>query len=357
MRREDNNSSTTILDERSTHIFRQIVECYLETGSPVGSRNISRHLPITLSPASVRNVMSDLEDLGLIESPHTSAGRMPTDSGLRMFVDGLLEVGHLPSNEEEKIRRQIGENLSNQPIEDVLTRASDMLSGLSSCAGVVLADQQISTIRQIEFVQLEPGRALVVMVGEDGTVENRIMDVPQGLERSDLEKATNYLNATIAGKNLRQAISLIESEIKQRSKELTKLSNILIEKGIALWSGDLAGQKNLIVRGRAKLLEQGNLEEQASLERIQQLFDDMENKNDLIKLLSNTEKADGMKIFIGSENQLFSLSGSSMIIAPFQDHSSKIVGVLGIIGPTRLNYARIIPMVDYTAKLMNKLLP
>ncbi len=357
MIKHSHNNPAAILDERSTHIFRTIVDSYLETGIPVGSRNISRDLPIKLSPASVRNVMSDLEDLGLIVAPHTSAGRMPTDLGLRMFVDGLLEVGQLPSQEEEQIRRQIGKDIGNQPVEDVLERASDMLSGLSSCAGVVLADKQISTIRQIEFVQLEPGRALVVMVGEDGTVENRIMDVPPGLTRSDLEKATNYLNATIAGKNLRQAIAVIEDEIEQRNRELNSLSNTLIEKGIALWSGDLDGQKSLIVRGRANLLGKDSLEETESLEKIQRLFADMESKNDLIQLLGNTEKAEGMRIFIGSENQLFSLSGSSMIIAPFQDQSSKVVGVLGIIGPTRLNYAKIIPMVDYTAKLMGKLLP
>ncbi len=345
------------LDERSTHIFRKIVDSYLETGAPVGSRNISRDLPIKLSPASVRNVMSDLEELGLISAPHTSAGRMPTDQGLRMFVDGLLEVGTLPKQDEERIRREINADRNHQPVEDVLTRASDMLSGLSSCAGVVLADQQISTIRQIEFVQLEPGRALVVMVGEDGNVENRIMDVPAGLTRSDLQKATNYLNATIAGKSLRQSIEVIQSEIEQRTTELNSLSNTLIEKGIALWSGDLDGQKSLIVRGRANLLDNSNLEEAESLVKIQKLFDDMEDKNDLIKLLGNTEKAEGMRIFIGAENQLFSLSGSSMIIAPFEDHASKIVGVLGVIGPTRLNYAKIIPMVNYTAKLIGKVLP
>ena len=349
------NKGLEDLNDRSQHIFRQIVESFLETGDPVGSRNISRQLPVKLSPASVRNVMSDLEALGLIYAPHTSAGRIPTESGLRLFVDGLLEVGDLTKAERADISRQIDASARDQAVEDILTQASDMLSGLSHCAGVVLADQAISRIKHIEFVGLETGKALVVLVGDDGQVENRIVDVPRGLTPSALTQAGNYLNATVRGMTLKEAKAHIAKELAQSKQTLDKLTAKVVREGLAVWSGGEDGNKSLIVRGRSHLLNE--LEAEDELERIQKLFDDLEKKQDLIQLLGLAEQAEGVRIFIGSENQLFSLSGSSLIISPFKDSSQKIVGVLGVIGPTRLNYARIIPMVDYTAKLMARLLP
>lgn len=341
------------LSDRSRTILRQIVETYLTTGEPVGSRNLSRVLPMTLSPASIRNVMSDLEQLGLIAAPHTSAGRLPTQLGLRLFVDGLLEIGNLTSEERRKIEAQIVTK-RQQSIDDVLSEASEMISGLSHCAGVVLAEQQVACLKHIEFVPLEPGKALVVLVGEDQVVENRIIALPQGLPPSALVEAANYLNTHIRGFTIAEARARIEKELRSSRAELDDLTQKVIQAGLAEWSGAFDDRQSLIVRGQSNLLK--DVTAQDDLERIRQLFDDLEKKRDLVQLLGLSENADGVRIFIGSENKLFSLSGSSLIVAPFHDDKRKIVGVLGVIGPTRINYARIIPMVDYTAKLVSRLL-
>jgi len=341
------------LNERSRTIFRQIVESYLATGEPMGSRNLARQLPMTLSPASIRNVMSDLEQLGFIYAPHTSAGRLPTEAGLRLFVDALLEIGDLTEAERRQIEAQIGVK-REKSLEQVLTEAGEMISGLSHCAGLVLADKQVSTIRHIEFVQLEPGKALVVLVGDDQHVENRVISLPPGLTPSSLAEASNYLNARIRGLTLDEARARVEAELASAKAELDALTHKVIEAGLATWSGAQGEQKSLIVRGQANLLnEVDGLE---SLERIRQLFADLEAKRDLVQLLGLAERGQGVHIFIGSENKLFSLSGSSLVVAPFEDKQRKIVGVLGVIGPTRLNYARIIPMVDFTARLVGRLL-
>jgi heat-inducible transcriptional repressor len=316
------------LNERTREIFRHIVESYLATGEPVGSRNLSRYLPMTLSPASVRNVMSDLEHLGLIYAPHTSAGRLPTQTGLRLFVDGLLEVGNLTED--------------------------DMISGLSHCAGLVISEKRDGHLKHIEFVPLEPGKALVVLVGDDQSVENRVISIPRDLPPSALVEASNYLNAHIRGLSLAEARSNIERQLATAKAELDALTKKVIEAGLATWSGSADERKSLIVRGQGNLLK--DLTAIDDLERIRQLFDDLEAKRELVQLLGLAEKGDGVHIFIGSENQLFSLSGSSLIVSPFRDSSRKIVGVLGVIGPTRLNYARIIPMVDYTARLISRAL-
>jgi heat-inducible transcriptional repressor len=341
------------LNERSRAIFRQIVETYLATGEPVGSRNISRNLPMTLSPASVRNVMSDLEQLGLIFAPHTSAGRLPPHIGLRLFVDGLLELGNLTEVERKQIQSQIAFR-REKSIDQLLGEAGEMISGLSHCAGVVLAEKQVSRLKHIEFVPLEPGRALVVLVGEDQTVENRVISLPPGLPPSALVEAANYLNAHVRGLSIDEARSRIEQQIATARAELDTLTQKVIEAGLAEWSGALGDRQSLIVRGQSNLLK--DLTAIEELERIRQLFEDLETKSELIQLLGLADRAEGVRIFIGSENKLFSLSGSSLIVAPFQDKSRKIVGVLGVIGPTRLNYARIIPMVDYTARLVGRLL-
>lgn len=343
------------MDERSRAIFREIVESFLTTGEPVGSRNISRQLPMTLSPASVRNVMADLESSGLIFAPHTSAGRLPTQTGLRMFVDGLLQVGDLSEAERGQIQSRIGGSNHDRGVEDVLTEASDMLSGLARCAGVVLADKQSRRLKQIEFVALDRERALAVLVGEDGSVENRVLKLAGPLPASILSQAANYLNARIAGLTLAEARSRIETELGQKRAELDELTAHVVQQGLATWSGGEDGQKSLIVRGQSHLLE--DLTAIEDLERIRLLFDDLETKQELIELLGSAERAEGVRIFIGSENKLFSMSGSSLVVAPFRNSEKQIVGVLGVIGPTRLNYARIIPMVDYTATLVGRLLP
>lgn len=342
------------LNDRSLEIFKQIVDSYLETGEPVGSRNISRHLPMTLSPASVRNVMADLEEVGLISQPHTSAGRIPTELGLRLFVDGLLQVGDLTKSERSRIEKQIGGGFQNKPIEDMLSEAGELLSGLSQCAGIVLTEKQIKRLKQVEFVSLEPGKALVVLVSLDNNVENRIIDIPKNIGGTALRAASNYLSDRISGRTLEEAREIIEKELKTQTDELDARSAKLIKSGIAIWSGEDDGRKSLIVRGRSKLIEDINARDE--LERVRKLFDDLETKNELVDLLSASERGSGVRIFIGSENKLFSLSGSSVIAAPFKDSDRNIVGVMGIIGPTRLNYARIIPMVDYTAKLISRLI-
>jgi heat-inducible transcriptional repressor len=343
------------LNERSREVFKRIVESYLATGEPVGSRNLSRALPMTLSPASVRNVMSDLENLGLIYAPHTSAGRLPTQTGLRLFIDGLLEVGDISVEERSQIESRIAGGGRRRAIEDLLGEAGEMLSGLSRCAGVVLVEKQSKRLKQVEFVNLGERRALAVLVGDDGDVENRIIALPDGLPLSSLQEASNYINARIAGFTLAEARARIEKEIEERRAQLDELTASIVTEGLATWSGKSADRQSLIVCGRAHLLEDVRAVE--DLERVRLLFEDLDTKTDLIQLLGLAERAEGVRIFIGSENKLFSLSGSALIVSPFEDTEQKIVGVLGVIGPTRLNYARIIPMVDYTAKLLGRLVP
>lgn len=345
--------SLSELNDRSRAILREIVDSYLATGEPVGSRNLSRVLPMNLSPASIRNVMADLEDVGLIFAPHTSAGRLPTQTGLRLFVDGLLEVGDLSDDERRQIEAQLSIS-RDKSLDQVLNEAGEAISGLSHCAGVVLADKQVERIKHVEFVALSPGKALVVLVGENQSVENRVIDLPAGLPPSALTQAANYLNAHVAGLTITQAKERLEKERNAARAELDTLTQKVIRQGFAEWSGAFDDKKSLIVRGQSNLLK--DLSAVEDLERIRKLFDDLEAKNDLIQILGLAEEGDGVKIFIGSENKLFSLSGSSLIVAPFHDDNRKVVGVLGIIGPTRLNYARIIPMVDYTAKLVSRVL-
>ena len=347
-----NQLSLAQLNERSREIFRQIVESYLATGEPVGSRNLSRILPMALSPASVRNVMSDLEQLGLVYAPHISAGRLPTELGLRFFVDALMQIGDLSETDRKTIEAQVAGQ--SKSFEEVLTEASGLLSGLSRAAGVVLTAKSNQRLKHIEFVRLEPERALVVLVAEDGQVENRVLNIPAGLPTSALIEAANYLNARVRGRTLAEVKSEIERWLKEGQAELDELTQKIVAAGLASWSGGERDERKLIVRGQAHLLE--DLKALADLERVRLLFDDLETRREVIDLLGRAEQAEGVRIFIGSENNLFSLSGSSTIVAPYHDASGQIVGVLGVIGPTRLNYARIVPMVDYTAKMVSKLL-
>ncbi|MGA7165489.1 MAG: heat-inducible transcriptional repressor HrcA [Pseudolabrys sp.] len=346
--------SLAALNERSREIFRQIVESYLSTGEPVGSRNLSRLLPIALSPASVRNVMSDLEQLGLIYAPHTSAGRLPTELGLRFFVDALMQVGDLSEQDRRSIEAQVAGAGTSKSLEAVLTEASQMLSGLTRSAGVVLTAKTNVRLKHVEFVRLERERALAVMVAEDGQVENRVLNIPAGLPISSLTEAGNFLNARIRGKTLAELRGEIEKAVAEGQAELDQLTQKVIATGLASWSGGESDERQLIVRGHANLLE--DLHALEDLERVRSLFDALEAKRGVIDLLGRAERADGVRIFIGSENKLFSLSGSSTIIAPYRDSQGRIVGVIGVIGPTRLNYARVIPMVDYTARVVSRLL-
>jgi heat-inducible transcriptional repressor len=353
---EDGRRSAVLsLDRRSREVFRRIVESYLDSGEPVGSRNLARLLPMSLSPASVRNVMSDLEQLGLIYSPHTSAGRLPTEFGLRFFVDALLEIGDLSADERRQIESQVKATSPGRTVETVLAEASQALSGLSRAAGVVLASKADLRVKHVEFIRLEPGRALVVLVGEDGTVENRLIGLDPGTTPSSLIEGANYLNTHLRGRSLAEATAELKRRQETLQSELDALTKRVVEAGLAtLAATDDGRPETLIVRGRANLLE--DVKAVADIERIRLLFDDLETQRELIRLIASAEKGEGVRIFIGSENQLFSLSGSSLVVAPYRDSEQRVIGALGVIGPTRLNYARIVPMVDYTAKVVGKLL-
>jgi heat-inducible transcriptional repressor len=340
------------LNERSRDIFRQIVESYLATGEPVGSRNLSRLISTPLSPASVRNVMSDLEQLGLVYAPHISAGRLPTEFGLRFFVDALMEIGDLGEADRREIEAKVA--AAGTSLEAVLSQASGMLSGLTRAAGVVLTAKSNVRLKHIEFVRLEPERALVVLVSEEGQVENRIISVPAGLPASTLTEASNFLNSRVRGRTLAEAKFELEQALTAGKAELDQLTQKIVEAGLASWSGGENEERKLIVRGAAHLLD--DLKAVEDLERVRLLFDDLETKRGVVDLLGRAERAEGARIFIGSENKLFSLSGSSTIAAPYHDGAGRIVGVIGVIGPTRLNYARVIPMVDYTARIVSKII-
>ncbi len=343
------------LDDRSQDIFRRIVESYLEAGEPLGSRSLSKLLPNSLSPASVRNVMSDLESLGLVYSPHVSAGRLPTEQGLRFFVDAFMDTGEPTQDERQLIEKQLHSEMPDKAPEALLTGASSMLSQISQGAGLVLTAKRQEAMKHIEFVQLEESKALAIIVWESGDVENRVVELPPGIMASQLAEAANFLNHNVRGQTLSEAKHKIDQRRSQIRQELDSLSADLVERGLAIWAGDNSAMPSqLIVRGRSNLLE--NLDDAADVERVKLLLDDLERKEEIVHLLDMAESGSGVRIFIGSENRLFSLSGSSLIVAPYRDSNRQVVGALGVIGPTRLNYARIVPVVDYTAQLISKMI-
>lgn len=339
--------SVSQLSERARGIFREIVDSYLTTGSPVGSRTLSRHAGLQLSPASIRNVMQDLEELGLLESRHTSAGRLPTDQGLRLFVDGMMQAAEPSAAEAAAIEAEAGR--SGASLEDVLGRTTSVLSGLAQCAAVVASPKGEPVLRQLNLVPLGPGRALAVLVGADGGIENRIIALPEGLPPQALEQAQNYVNARLAGLTLAQAVARLQTEMATDRAELDRLTASLVADGLAAWSSDGAGPV-LIVRGQAHLLND------ADLERARALLEELEEKAELARLLDRAREAEALRIFIGAESRLFALSGSSVIAAPYRGADGRVIGVVGVIGPTRLNYARVVPMVDFTANRLSRLM-
>jgi heat-inducible transcriptional repressor len=335
------------LNDRAREIFRQIVDAYLVSGTPVGSRTLSKGGALTLSPASIRNVMQDLEELGLLAAPHTSAGRVPTELGLRMFVDGMMQAAEPTEHERAALEAGLAPGVA---MEDALSRATAALSGLSHCAGLVMVPGRELIIRQVSFVLLSPARALVVLVGHDGSVENRLLDLPPGVMATTLEAAANYITTRLAGLTLGEAMRRLETEMARDRATLDALTQAAVSAGLAVWSSDAAARPVLIVRGQAQLFEG-----EVDMDRVRQLLDDLEDKADLIRLMENARRADATRIFIGAESQLFSLSGSSVIAAPYRGNDGRVIGVVGVIGPTRLNYARVNPMVDYTARTLSRL--
>ena len=339
------------MNDRSREVFRSVVESYLASGEPVGSRTLTRTLSEKVSAATIRNVMQDLEFLGLLDSPHVSAGRIPTELGLRMFVDGLLEIGDLDDVDRQKIDATMTNNA--QDVETALDRIGSALSGVTQGASLVLTPKHEAAIKHIEFVSLNQDKALVVLVFSDGHVENRLFTPPPGQTPSSMREAANFLNALIEGKTLNEVGSVIRREIISRRQEIDRLAGEMVQSGLAVWEGQGDETTRLIVRGRANLLHEGDAEQE--LERIRTLFDDLERKRDIAEFLELAEEGDGVRIFIGSENKLFSLSGSSLVVSPYMNADRKIIGAVGVIGPTRLNYGRIVPIVDYTAQLLGRL--
>ncbi len=342
------------IDDRSRQVFRRLVETYIATGDPVGSRTLSQDQTIDVSAATIRNVMADLTEMGLLHSPHISAGRLPTEIGMRLFVDSLMQVGDLSDEERNNIEQQMGDK---GPVDSVLQEAASRLTGLTHSASLVITDKTEAPLRHLEFVPTSPGEALAVLVFEDGSVENRVIKLPLGLPPSSLVTGSNYLNSRLRGQTLSEARRKILSELDENRAALDELTSSLVRSGVAEFSGKSgdpdSAMASLIVRGRGRLLDETTEDD---IERVRTLFDDLERKQELIELLGAAREGEGVRIFIGSENRLFSLSGSSVIVAPYRDSSDNIVGVLGVIGPTRLNYARVIPIVDYTAEVVSRLL-
>lgn len=339
--------SITQLSERARVIFRDVVDSYLTTGAPVGSRTISRNGGLQLSPASIRNVMQDLEELGLLAAPHTSAGRVPTEQGLRLFVDGMMQAATPSQQDVAAIEAEAAR--SGASLEDVLARTTSALSGLAQCAAVVAAPKSEAVIRQMNLVPLGPGRALAVLVGADGSIENRVVALPEDLPRQALEQAQNYVNARLSGLTLAGAVERLQAEMASNRAELDQLTADLVANGLASWSSDGAGPV-LIVRGQAHLLDS------ADLDRARALLEELEEKAELARLLDEARASEALRIFIGAETRLFALSGSSVIAAPYRGADGRVIGVVGVIGPTRLNYARVVPMVDFTANRLSRLM-
>jgi len=339
------------LNKRSLEIFRQLVDAFIETGEPVGSRTISRRLSDSLSPATIRNVMADLEDAGLLYAPHTSAGRLPTDAGLQFFVHGLLEIGTLAENEKNQVEEAC--RSSGKTLDDVLEQATSLLSGLSNCAGIVMAPKLESPLKQIEFVPLSGTRVLVILITEDGVVENRILEFDTPFSSSSLVEAGNYLTHKLSGLSLSEAKELIARELLLHQQQLDTLASQLVQKGLAVWSGE-SSTRNLLVRGQGNLLQ--NVTVLDEIERVRHLFGVLEAKENFASLLDAAIRAEGVQIFVGAEHELFKVSGCSMVVAPYKNARQQTIGAIGVIGPTRMNYGKIIPLVDYTAKVVGKLL-
>ncbi len=338
------------LSLRAREIFRLVVEGYIASGMPVGSRTLAGSGAVGLSSASIRTVLQELQDAGLLAAPHTSAGRMPTEVGLRLFVDGIMQAAEPSAAERQQIERGLAEGGT---IEAALAAASSALSDLSAAAGVVMVPRREMRLSQISFVPLGAARALVVLVGDDGSVENRVIDLPGMTSASTLEQAGNYLTARMAGRTLADALYAIRAEIAGGRSALDAASAALVERGLAVWSRDAAQRPVLVVRGQANLLDEAAL---GDIERVRQLLDELESAEAIAGVLDAAREAESARIFIGSENRLFSLSGSSVIAAPWRDGEGRVVGVVGVIGPTRLNYARVVPMVDFTAQSLGRII-
>lgn len=338
------------LNPRSQTILRLVVDSYVRHGAAVGSSSLSgdlaRMLGRELSPATIRNAMAEMEEAGILYSAHTSAGRLPTDAGLRLFVDHLLEVRTTDADIQAEMEQHL--DIGHHSLPHALEKASTALSSLSQCAGLVAAPKKDRPFKQVEFVSLSSTQALVVWVAGDGSVENRLITVDPAIKPSDLQKAADYMNRHLYGKTLSQARSQIRDDIAHHRHALDSLTQNLVEQGLVIPNEETG---LVIVRGQAHLLN--DIKEVAELERLRKLFATLEHHETLLNLVEETGRSDGVQIFIGAQSHLFDHSGCAMIVAPYKNTQQHVIGAIGVIGPARMNYGRIIPMVDFTAKLLS----
>lgn len=353
--RFDAKSNILGFNDRSQHVLRRLIDIYLESGEPVGSRTLAKLSGLGVSAATVRNIMSDLEDMGLLYSPHISSGRLPTNSGLKLFVDALLEVKKTKNDEINQIHRVFDDR---GDLRYLLDKACQKLSGITRLAGLVVAPKIDSNIKHIEFVRIAPCQALAILVTEDGLVENRLVSIPKDVNPSVLIEASNFIRTHFSGKSLKQIRKTVSTQVEQHRNELSKLTNKLINIGVGSTSGDTEESEIFIIHGHSEMLE--DAEVKSDLVRMREIFKLLEKRKNTRKLLEQTESGKGVQVFIGAENSLFSLSGCSAIIAPISsnitDTEHKILGAIGVVGPSHMNYGKIVPLVDFTAHIISQYL-
>jgi len=339
------------LSDRSKQIFKGVIESYLDSGEPVGSEALSKKLGINISTSTIRSIMANLQKEGLLFAPHISAGRLPTDKGMRYFVDGVLEFGRLSKSERETIKNQC--RSKGISFEDVLDEASKILSSLSNCAGFVVAPKYQNKIKHIEFIRLSSNQIMSIVANENGLVENRILDSNNSYSENTLKQVSNYLNSKFSGKTIDEIKKIISNEIENSQLELNTLSKKLVKEGII----ELVPNSEapyIFLHGQSSLLEDNIVTK--DLDQMRNIFDDIENKSNFLSVLESTNKGKGVQIYIGAQNFLFNHSGLSMIMAPYINNEQKIIGAIGVLGPMRINYARIVPLVDYTSKVIGRIL-
>src|SRR5689334_1698746 len=335
-----------MLSERAQTLLKILVERYIAEGQPVGSRALSRFSSLELSPATIRNVMADLEEMGFVSSPHTSAGRVPTPKGYRFFVDTLLTVRPM----EDMERQQLEEQLTPDDPHRVVTNASQILSDLTHFAGIVVAPRRRgAALRHVEFFGLSEKRVLLVMVATDGEVQNRVLITDRPYSPSQLTEAANYINAHYTGLEFDQLRNRVKGELIDLHRDISALMQAAIETG----SEALQPEDGVVISGGRNLLELNELS--GDMNRLRRLFDLFERKTQLLDILETSERAEGVKIFIGGESQLVPLDECSIVTAPYEV-DGQVVGTVGVIGPTRMAYERVIPIVDVTAKLVSSAL-
>lgn len=344
------------LSSRSKEIFSALVDAYIETGEAVGSRLLAKRAPCALSSATIRNIMADLEEAGLLYAPHTSAGRIPTEAGLSFFVDSLLECSDF--EDDTAIEHTLEERLSEEAasggeVDEVLEQATALLSGLSQYAGIVLSPKTDSILKRIEFVTLSPTQLLVVILSNTGHVENRLIPYDRNLTPEQLKQLSNYLSTYLEGKTLVEGLAWVQAELKKQQHRFTKEATRLVQQGLETWSR-AHKPSSLILKGQANLLDA--VEERNELDPIRNLFEAIETKQTMVHLLEATSNAEGIQVFIGSENPNFNVAGCSLVAASYRSADNRIVGALGVIGPSNMHYRQVIPLVSCTAKVINRLL-